>query len=282
MAEQPNVLLNVTNRAENVLVVREMLTGVALALALDEHEVNDLLTAATEACNNVVLHAYEGEEGPLEVEVTLTRCSVAVVVRDHGTGIQTQSAVDKSMLGIGLPVIQALVSRVELRDGPRGGTEVCMEFTAPSNDALDALLGAEKVEPLRGAPETPAGTSTVAIAPVELARSVLPRILSTLAARAHFSTDRISDMQMMTDALVAHARGSLGAEHLRIAVTVEPRNLELQIGPLGAGRAQRLVGESDLDGLGRIIEKLADRHSVVSAGAHETLTLELADRRQRD
>jgi serine/threonine-protein kinase RsbW len=279
MAEQPNVLLNVTNRAENVLVVREMLTGVARALTLDEHEVNDLLTAVTEACNNVVLHAYEGEEGPLEVEVTLAQCSVEVVVRDHGTGIQTQSAVDESMLGIGLPVIQALVSRVELRDGPRGGTEVCMEFTAPSNDALDALLSAETVELLSVAPEASAGASTVAIAPVELARPILPRILSTLAARAHFSTDRISDMQLVTDALVAHARQSLGADHLRIAVSVEPRNLELQIGPFDAGRAQQLVGDSNLDGLGRIIEKLADRHSVASVGAHETLTLELADRR---
>jgi hypothetical protein len=176
-------------------------------------------------------------------------------------------------------VIQALVHRVELQDGPQGGTEVCMEFAAPSNDALDELLDAEKAELLPVATDASAGTSTVTITPVELARPVLPRILSTLAARAHFSTDRISDMQLVTDALVAHARKSLGADHLRIAVSVEPRNLELRIGPLDAGRAQQLVGDSNLDGLGRIIEKLADRHSVASTGTHETLTLELADRR---
>jgi serine/threonine-protein kinase RsbW len=279
MVEQPNVLLNVTSRAENVLVVREMLTGVALALALGENEINDILTAVTEACNNVVLHAYEGEEGPLEVEVTLVWCALEVVVRDHGVGIQAPPATDESMLGIGLPVIQALVHRVELRDGPLGGTEVCMEFATPSSDALDALLDREKAELLPVPAGTPAGSSTVAIAPVELARQVLPRILSTLAARAHFSTDRISDMQLVGDALVAHARKSLGADHLRVAVSVEPRNLELQIGPLDAGRAQQLVGDSNLDGLGRIIEKLADRHSVASTGTHETLTLELADRR---
>lgn len=156
-----------------------------------------------------------------------------------------------------------------------------MEFSAPSDSALEALLGAEKAELLPAAPmpRAPMGASTVTITPVELARPVLPRILSALAARAHFSTDRISDMQMMTDALVAHARAALGAEHLRVAITVAPRNLELQIGPLGVGHAQRLVGDSDLDGLGPIIEKLADSHSVASAGAYETLTLELADRR---
>ncbi len=279
MAEQPNVLLNVTNRAENVIVVREMLTGVACAMTLGENEINDILTAVTEACNNVVLHAYGGEEGPLEVEVMLARCALEVVVRDHGTGIQARSVTDESTLGIGLPVIQALVHRVELRDGPRGGTEVCMEFAAPSNDALDALLDAEQAELPPVAAGTSASMSTVAIAPVELARPVLPRILSTLAARAHFSTDRISDMQLVGDALVAQARESLGADHLRIVVSVEPRNLELRIGPLEAGRAQRLVGDSNLDGLGRIIEKLADRHSVASTGAQETLTLELTDRR---
>lgn len=279
MAELPNVLLNVTNRAENVLVVREMLTGVALALTLGENEINDILTAVTEACNNVVLHAYEGEEGPLDVEVALAHRALQVVVRDHGTGINARSVTDESALGIGVPVMQTLADRVELRDRPRGGTEVCLEFSAPSNSALDALLCAEKAELQPAVSTTPTGSSTVAITPVELARPVLPRMLSALAARAHFSTDRISDMQMMTDALVAHARVGLGAEHLRIAVTVAPRNLELQIGPLGIGRAQQLVGDSDLDGLGPIIEKLADSHSVVSAGTYETLTLELADRR---
>jgi serine/threonine-protein kinase RsbW len=278
MAEQPNVLLNLVNRPENVPIVREMLTGVALAISLDEGELNDILTAVTEACNNVVLHAYEGEEGPLEIGVTLARNALAIVVRDHGTGIQTSARASES-LGIGLPVIRALVHRVELRDGPDSGTEVRMEFATPSTDAIDSLLDAQRVELDSFASEGPAGATTVAISPLELARPVLPRILSTLAARAHFSTDRISDTQLVSDALLAHACRSLGVDHFRIAVTVEPRNLELHIGPLGAGRAQQLVGDSDLDGLGRIIEKLADRHHVASTGAHETLTLELTDRR---
>ena len=279
MAEQPNVLLNVLNRPENVLIVREMLTGVALAISLDEGELNDILTAVTEACNNVVLHAYEGEEGPLEIEVTLARNALEIVVRDHGIGIQKRVRANESTLGIGLPVIHALAHRVELRNGPDNGTEVRMEFATPSTNALDSLLDAERVELDSIASEGPTGATTVAISPLELAHPVLPRILSTLAARAHFSTDRISDTQLVSDALLAHACRSLGVDHFRIAITVEPRNLELHIGPLGAGRAQQLVGDSDLDGLGPIIEKLADRHHVASTGAHETLTLELTDRR---
>jgi serine/threonine-protein kinase RsbW len=278
MAELPNVVLNVANRPENVLLVREMLTGVAEAVELDENDLNDALTAVTEACNNVVLHAYEGEEGPLEVGVKLTPHALEVMVRDYGTGIQAQSSPSGPSLGIGLPVIQALVHRVELRDVSGGGTEMWMEFAVPSSKALESLCGGGVQSPtfaLAGPAET---TTIVTIAPIGLARTVLPRILSTLAARAHFSTDRISDTQIVADALVAHAPASLDAGHLRIAVEVQPRNLELHIGPLGEGRAQRLVGDSSLDGLGRVIEKLADRHRVVSDGSQETLTLALADK----
>lgn len=279
MAVQPNVLLDATNRAENALLVREMLTGVALAISLEESELNDALTAVTEACNNVVLHAYEGEEGPLEVEVNIAEGGLEVVVRDHGTGIQTREQTSEGSLGIGLPVIQALAQRMELRDNPRGGTEVWMEFAAPSDESLSSLLGAKSARLAPLAPTAPTGATIVSIAPIELARPVLPRILSTLAARAHFSTDRISDTQLVSDALIAHADGSFSHDHLSLAIAVEPRNLELHIGPLGAGRAQQLVSDSTLDGLGAVIERLTSRHSVTSVGAQETLMLELTDRR---
>jgi hypothetical protein len=37
--------------------------------------------------------------------------------------------------------------------------------------------------------------------------------------------------------------------------------------------------DSDVQGLGRVLEKLADGHGVRSAGSHDTLTLQLLDRR---
>ena len=45
MAELPNVLLNLSNRPENVLLVREVLTGVAEAVELVGNELNDIRTA---------------------------------------------------------------------------------------------------------------------------------------------------------------------------------------------------------------------------------------------
>jgi len=127
MAEIPNLRLSLTNSAENVLVVRQALTGAAACLALDAIETNDLNTAVTEACNNVVMHAYEGEEGPLEVELYARRQAVVVVVRDHGRGMRSPEHTDTAdHTAMGIPVIEALTSEVRFDEPADGGTEVRM------------------------------------------------------------------------------------------------------------------------------------------------------------
>src|ERR1700743_2173905 len=193
MAEAPNVCLTLSNQPENVLLVREALSGMAETVGVDGVDLNDIRTAVTEACNNVVLHAYDGDEGPLQVEVFVSPRAAEVVVRDHGTGITPHIRSDvESALGIGLSIIQALAPRVEFRDVPGGGTEVRMEFATAVARALESPLprGFHPPELERSMLAT---TSGLAVAPSALARNVLPRVVCVLAARAHFATDRISD-----------------------------------------------------------------------------------------
>lgn len=279
MAESPpNVRLTLANTPENVVLVREMLSGIAQAIELHGSDLNDAKTAVTEACNNVVLHAYEGEEGPLEVEAFLTAGTLGVLIRDHGVGIPEQfESPQVGAGGLGLHVIQTLAHNAQFREGVEGGTEVWLEFAAANAGLPELSPERRRGVPTMALPGTP--TTTICIAPISLARTILPRLVIALAARAHFSTDRISDAQMLADALVAHAHNAVSGDKLSIDVVVEPRDLELQISPLETGRAQRLIGESELGGLGRVIEKLADRHQVASAGSHETLTLGLSDHR---
>jgi hypothetical protein len=123
-----------------------------------------------------------------------------------------------------------------------------------------------------------AATTAVTIAPASLARSVLPRIVSVLAARANFSTDRISDAQLVADALAAHAPSSLGADQISLTIAVQSRSLRLCVGPLGAGRADQLILDSDVQGLGPVIEKLTDERRVAAVGSEEVLALQLTDR----
>ncbi|MCW3027195.1 MAG: putative anti-sigma regulatory factor, serine/threonine protein kinase [Solirubrobacterales bacterium] len=278
MAAPPNIRLDLSNRPENVVLVRETLAGVAEAIGLDAADLDDIRTAVTEACNNVVLHAYEGEEGALEVEIYATGGSCGVFVRDRGIGLQPQTSEDQWIVGIGLPVIEALSQRVDFEETTGGGTEVRMEFATPGARTLEAPDDESSGFPngARGA----GSTTSVTIAPVApLARTVLPRLLGVLAARAQFSTDRISDALLVADALSAHASRSANAGHLRITVSIEPRNLQLSLGPLDSGGARALVSGSNVDGVGRVIEKLSDHLGVVVDGAYEVLDLQIIDRR---
>jgi serine/threonine-protein kinase RsbW len=297
MAEIPNVCLSLPSKPQNVMVVRQALTGVSELLALDAVEANDLNTAVTEACNNVVQHAYEGEEGPMEVEVYVLCDAIAVVVRDHGVGMPSHDRksghedeeedededehldVERSA-GIGLPVIGALSSEVHFTAPARGGTEVRMELAASAAAPLAPLAGGER-RSLAAARDEPSDTIDLSVAPTALARAVLPRVLSALAARAHFSTDRISDVQLVADALATNAGDSIAGTHLDVGVTVAPRNLELRVGPLHSGRGESLVTAA-ADGLAPVVERLTDdAKSVPSAGddTAEVLELRLVDQR---
>jgi serine/threonine-protein kinase RsbW len=279
MADSPNVCLTLSNQPDNVLLVRETLSGMAETVGVDGVDLNDIRTAVTEACNNVVLHAYEGEEGPLQVELYVSADTVEVVVRDHGTGITPHIRSDEeAALGIGLSIIQALAPRVEFKDVDGGGTEVRMEFSTPSAQALKSHMSngfqAPSVEDSQLAT-----TTGLAVAPDTLARKVLPRVMCVLAARAHFTTDRISDTEMVADALVSEAFAPSTGDHLNVSVTVEPRSLELRVGPLDSGSAEHVIASSPAEGVGAVIETLTDDRRIASEGSSEMLELRLRDQR---
>jgi serine/threonine-protein kinase RsbW len=281
MAEIPNVCLSLPNRPENVLVVRQALTGVAGAIGLDAVETNDLNTAVTEACNNVVMHAYGGNEGPLEVGVYVLEDAIAVVVGDRGVGIGPLPEFDDGdelRTGLGLPVIQALAREVEIGEREDGGTLVRMEFPAPAAGSLEPLAVGERCSSLSAGVSAPASDVELRLAPNALARAVLPRVLSALAARARFSTDRISDVQIVADVLAAKSPESISGSHLGVGVAVAPRDLRLRLGPLHSGRGQSLL-EAAADGKTPVIEQLTDGHDcVLRDDAQEMLELRLLER----
>ena len=71
--------------AENVMVVRQAIAGLGEALGLPGSRIADLKTVITEACNNVVLHAYEDEPGPLHVSAVPHQNELEVTGRRRGT-----------------------------------------------------------------------------------------------------------------------------------------------------------------------------------------------------
>ncbi len=125
----PEVVLNMAARADGVGVVPQALAGMADALAFDAAVLSDMKMAVTEACTNVVVHAYEEEAGQLEVQMLAGEEELTIVVRDHGSGIQPRPSRDgPPALGLGLPLIAALSDAFELRGSAGQGTEIRMTF----------------------------------------------------------------------------------------------------------------------------------------------------------
>jgi serine/threonine-protein kinase RsbW len=126
----PEVRLRMPARPEGVAVVRQALAGMADALDFDAAVLADMKMAVSEACTNVVVHAYEGEAGTLEVEMHAGEVGLTIVVRDHGAGIQPRPPrSEPPALGLGLPLIAALSDAFELRGSTGMGTEVRMTFS---------------------------------------------------------------------------------------------------------------------------------------------------------
>src|SRR3954462_5089213 len=83
-----DVKLTLPAQPENVAVIRHVLGAFAEALQLPDGLVEDLRLAVTEACTNVVRHAYSPDApGPVEISIRPQDDVVSVVVADRGRGI---------------------------------------------------------------------------------------------------------------------------------------------------------------------------------------------------
>jgi anti-sigma regulatory factor (Ser/Thr protein kinase) len=129
-ATAPDVRLTLPARPEGVAVVRQALAGMADALDFDAAVLADMKMAVSEACTNVVVHAYDDVDGVLEVDMLADDAALTINVRDHGTGIHPRPDRPREApaLGLGLPLIAALSDAFELRGSAGQGTEVRMMF----------------------------------------------------------------------------------------------------------------------------------------------------------
>jgi serine/threonine-protein kinase RsbW len=265
--DRPNVQLALDARAENVVLVREVLAGLAENVALGS-ALDDVKAAVSEACNNTIMHAYPGGAGPLEVDLRVLDGELRVVVRDSGTGTVRRAEDDETPArGIGLAVIEALASKLEIRATPGRGVEVEMGFEIP-DAGLPAAGGEDKV------PAVIADCGVrIAISPTELSGSILNRLISALAARAGFSIDRLSDAQMLGDTLGARVAAVLDGHRVSVGLDAADRALAMRIGPLRAGGAGSLVAAATVADLGSVVERLADEVGVSETPGGEVLAV---------
>ncbi len=121
-----DVHMIVAARAENVAVVRQVVSALTESIGLPHPVREDVRIAVTEACSNVVRHAYAGDQGPMAVSVSDAGDRLRVEVVDRGCGMDASGRTGGT--GLGLPIISAIADQVEIGDAPEAGSRVAMSF----------------------------------------------------------------------------------------------------------------------------------------------------------
>jgi anti-sigma regulatory factor (Ser/Thr protein kinase) len=121
------VRLSLPARPENVAVIRHVLGAFAESLRLPPEMVEDMRLAVTEACTNIVRHAYhDGEPGPIEVVIRPHEDRLELIVSDRGNGLGPSP--DAAGPGLGLPLIAALADSLDIEHAPTRGSRLAMSF----------------------------------------------------------------------------------------------------------------------------------------------------------
>jgi anti-sigma regulatory factor (Ser/Thr protein kinase) len=265
--DRSGLQMSLQARAENVAVVRHALAGLAERLGMDEPSLADLKTVVTEACMNVVVHAYAGQEpGPLEVEAESEGDGLAVVIRDHGSGIRPRPDVEeRHSLRIGLTLIAALSSSFEISGGADKGTEIRMHVPLVAREEIAKTGSTFAV--------AADGETRIRVGPPEIVGPVLSRALSALAARQDISVDRLSDTMLLSDAISARAPQGFTDGHVSLSISELPEGIELKVGPMTGGGAERLRASFELPEVGGSLEQLTDHLRIEEGDEGEYLVV---------
>jgi serine/threonine-protein kinase RsbW len=278
IAEGPIVRLHLESRPQTLTLVRGMLSGVAEPLAIDPELLDDLKTAVSEACNNVVLHAYGGVPGPMGVKLFVDPDRLRVTVEDQGVGVPAATVSADRSSGIGVSVIRALTLDTSFTDRPGGGTQVQMDF-AIRRDGKELLLRPDAAGPDDEWEAAKPGEIVVSLSPVTLLTGVLGRLARTLAATAHFSLDRFSDVYLITDTLAGHAASAAAGLRIGARLMAQERRLELAVGPFRAGTGE-LLSAPPAGRVGSPLALLSDRVSIEHAEGGELVRVVVIDHRR--
>jgi len=120
-------------RPESVGIARRRVAELGEELHLNTRRIDDLRTVVSEACMNAAIHAYPtgpGEEEPeFELSAQVHKDRISVTVEDDGTGIRPRPAFQSRSARLGLLLMAALASRLEIRSRSGGGTSLRIEMS---------------------------------------------------------------------------------------------------------------------------------------------------------
>lgn len=253
--EQPDVELRLPAERNSLPVVRQALRSLGESVEADVDHLEDAELAITEACANVVEHAYGGGDGTVGVSLRPEPHQILATVSDRGRGMPYASESRGDRRGLGLSMIEGIASEFDIRPGADRGTELAMTFDMGERQLC--LNGYKRAD----------------AAPVE---RIARRIVAVIAAQVDMPSDRLVESLLAVELAARHSRRYLVGKRIRMSLERLAQGFELRLGPLVPDGAAALVRESELPVVGPVIERLADRIGVEPEPEGERLMLRIA------
>lgn len=165
-------------------------------------------------------------------------------------------------------------SAAELRASVTAAWADAIHAPAPDDEPVEVTMRIERDELVlrvgRAAPGPWSPTGIVlALAPGRYVAAVLGRVVSLVSARVGFSIDRLSDAQIVSDAIAGSAAAHAPGGIVRMRIEEHGHGFELIVGPLAPGGGDRMLTATELPGLGSLLARLVDRLEVERHGTGE-------------
>lgn len=122
---------------ENESFARSILSSFVLSLSPTIEEINDLKTAISEAVTNCVVHAYNKNDGVIEIFAEINENLLSVTISDFGKGIADIEKAKTPMYtsggdersGMGFTIMETFMDTLEVSSKLGEGTSVTMTKT---------------------------------------------------------------------------------------------------------------------------------------------------------
>lgn len=127
--------LKFNSESENEAIARVVTAAYIMRFDPDMEEMEDVKTAVSEAVTNCIVHAYEDNDGEIQMDLSDTDGILKIMIKDQGIGIlDVKKAMepmfttkpDQERTGMGFSFMEAFMDHVEVISTPGEGTSVIM------------------------------------------------------------------------------------------------------------------------------------------------------------
>lgn len=137
---------------ELVSTIRLSVSSMASRIAFNVEDIEDIKIAVSEACTNVIQHAYS-ESTPqsdktIQLNIELTSEKISITIQDQGKGFDTailgtrsqkESSEDTLGLGLGLAFVQNLMDHSDIQSEENKGTTISMVKSLTKKENLQTV-----------------------------------------------------------------------------------------------------------------------------------------------